>query len=150
MFLIDIPFKGCQGRSNRSSIVHAVSYFAYGVNDTACIVHAVSMTHFYFFAYHCCFAYDFHFSKLKHFLKCMRCHAPCMRYQWYRMHHACGINDTAWIFKNSNIFANSNLYSERLYPLNQEPRTDVLMEKTEGWKSRDSVPLTTCLDLVDT
>jgi hypothetical protein len=25
MFLIDIPFKGCQGRSNRSSIVHAVS-----------------------------------------------------------------------------------------------------------------------------
>jgi hypothetical protein len=35
MFLIDIPFKGCQGRSNRSSIVHAVSYFACGVNDTA-------------------------------------------------------------------------------------------------------------------
>jgi hypothetical protein len=25
MFLIDILFKGCQGRSNRSSIVHAVS-----------------------------------------------------------------------------------------------------------------------------
>jgi hypothetical protein len=24
-FFIDIPFKGCQGRSNRSSIVHAVS-----------------------------------------------------------------------------------------------------------------------------
>jgi hypothetical protein len=42
MFLIDIPFKGCQGRSNRSSIVHAVSYFACGVNDTACTVHAVS------------------------------------------------------------------------------------------------------------
>jgi hypothetical protein len=42
MFLIDIPFKGCQGRSNRSSIVHAVSYFAY----------------------HRCFAYDFNFSKL--------------------------------------------------------------------------------------
>jgi hypothetical protein len=37
MFLTDIPIKGCQGRSNRSSIVHAVSYFAYGVNDTACI-----------------------------------------------------------------------------------------------------------------
>jgi hypothetical protein len=31
-FFIDIPFKGCQGRSNRSSIVHA------------CIVQAVSMT----------------------------------------------------------------------------------------------------------
>jgi hypothetical protein len=25
---------GCQGRSNRSSIVHAVSCFASGVNDT--------------------------------------------------------------------------------------------------------------------
>jgi hypothetical protein len=25
MFLIDIPFKGCQGRSNRSSIEYAVS-----------------------------------------------------------------------------------------------------------------------------
>jgi hypothetical protein len=56
MFLIDIPFKGCQGRSNHSSIVHAVSYFACGVNDTACI--------FNFFAYHSCFEYDFHFSKL--------------------------------------------------------------------------------------
>jgi hypothetical protein len=31
MFFIDIPFKGCQGRSNRSSIVHAVSYFACGL-----------------------------------------------------------------------------------------------------------------------
>jgi hypothetical protein len=28
MFFIDIPFKGCQSRSNRSSIMHAVSYFA--------------------------------------------------------------------------------------------------------------------------
>jgi hypothetical protein len=34
MFLIDISFKGCQRRSNRSSIVHAVSYFACGVNDS--------------------------------------------------------------------------------------------------------------------
>jgi hypothetical protein len=55
MFLIDIPFKGCQGHS----IVHAVSMIphapvypvsmtphapvASGVNDTACIVHVVSM-----------------------------------------------------------------------------------------------------------
>jgi hypothetical protein len=66
MFLIDIPFKGCQGRSNRSSILHAFLFVfayhrcfaydfhfsklfeiflcAYGVNDSACIVHAVSMT----------------------------------------------------------------------------------------------------------
>jgi hypothetical protein len=42
--LIDIPFKGCQGRSNRSSIVHVVSYFACGVNETACTVHEVSLT----------------------------------------------------------------------------------------------------------
>jgi hypothetical protein len=35
MFLIDIPFKGCHGRSSRSWNVHAVSYFACGVNDTA-------------------------------------------------------------------------------------------------------------------
>jgi hypothetical protein len=44
MFFIDIPFKGCPGRSNRSSIVHAVSYFACGVIDPACTVHPVSMT----------------------------------------------------------------------------------------------------------
>jgi hypothetical protein len=44
MFLIDIPFKGCQGRSNGSLIVHAVSYFARGVNDSTCTVHAVSLT----------------------------------------------------------------------------------------------------------
>jgi uncharacterized sodium:solute symporter family permease YidK len=49
MFLIDIPFKSCQGRSNRSSIVHAVSYFA-------C---------------HRCFAYDFHFSKLFEIFFCV-------------------------------------------------------------------------------
>jgi hypothetical protein len=67
MFLIDIPFKGCQGRSNRSSIVHAVTFFACGVNDTAFTMHAVSLTLNAFlilFAYHHCFAYDFHFSKL--------------------------------------------------------------------------------------
>jgi hypothetical protein len=33
-----------------------VSYFACSVNGTACILT--------FFAYHRCFAYDFHFSKL--------------------------------------------------------------------------------------
>jgi hypothetical protein len=67
MFLIDIPFKGCQGRSNHSLIVHAVSYFACDVNYTACAVHAVSLTpHAFliFWEYHRCFAYDFHFSKL--------------------------------------------------------------------------------------
>jgi hypothetical protein len=43
MFLIDIHFKGCQGRSKRSLIVHVVSYFACGVNDTAFTVHVVSI-----------------------------------------------------------------------------------------------------------
>jgi hypothetical protein len=57
-----------------------------------------------------------------------------MPYHGHRMHHACGINDTACILKNSNIFANSNLYSKRLLPLNQEPRTDVLMKKNRGSK----------------
>jgi hypothetical protein len=72
MFLIDIPFKGCQGHSNCSSIMHAVSYYASGVSDKKKLkMHAVSMTlHvscidttciFNFLAYHCCFAYDFHF-----------------------------------------------------------------------------------------
>jgi hypothetical protein len=67
MFLIDIPFKGCQGRSNRSLIMHAVSYFACDVNDTACTMHGVPMTP----------------------------HAPCMWCQWQCMHHACSIKDTA-------------------------------------------------------
>jgi hypothetical protein len=39
MFLIDIPFKGCQDRSNRASIVRVGSYFPCGVNDLACTVH---------------------------------------------------------------------------------------------------------------
>jgi hypothetical protein len=109
MFLIDIIFKGCQGRSNRSSIVHVVSYFACGVIDTACIVHAVSLTPHAFvilFAYHHCFAYDFNFSKL--FYKCS------MRCLLHPKHRACSVNDTACILKNSNIFANSNLYSKRV------------------------------------
>jgi hypothetical protein len=37
MFLIDIPFKGCQDHINYLIIVHASSYFVCGVNDTACI-----------------------------------------------------------------------------------------------------------------
>jgi hypothetical protein len=76
MFLIDIPFKGCQGRSNRSSIVHAVSYFECGVNDTACTVHAVSMTLHAFLIFlhtiavlHMIFTFG---SSLKIFV-CMRC-----------------------------------------------------------------------------
>jgi hypothetical protein len=48
MFLIAIPCKGRQGRSNRSSIVDAVSYFACGVNDTACsVVSLITHAHVY-------------------------------------------------------------------------------------------------------
>jgi hypothetical protein len=36
MFLIDIPFKGYQRRTNRSCIVHAVSYLAYRYFDATC------------------------------------------------------------------------------------------------------------------
>jgi hypothetical protein len=54
--------------------------------------------------------------------------------------HAVSV-DIACILKNSNIFANSNLCSKRLRPLNQEPRTDIFMKKTKGRKSRDTVPL---------
>jgi hypothetical protein len=101
MFLIDIPFKSCQGRSTHSSIVHVVSYFACGVNDTACTVHAVSVIHraccvndttctvhamsltpyaflIFFFAYHLCFAYDFSLFEVVQKFVC-----------------ACGVNDTA-------------------------------------------------------
>jgi hypothetical protein len=73
MFLIDIPFKDCQGRSNCSSIVHAMTLI-----DTASIL--------MFFAYHRCFAYDFHFLKLfdKFFVHAfsMTPHVQCtMRYE---------------------------------------------------------------------
>jgi hypothetical protein len=33
MFMKDIPFKGCQGLMNYSSILIPVSYFGCGVND---------------------------------------------------------------------------------------------------------------------
>jgi hypothetical protein len=71
MFWIDIPFKGWQGRSNCSSIVHAVSYFA--------CVHGVDDTH----------------------AQWIRCHwpriYPCILCQWHCMHCACGVIDTACI-----------------------------------------------------
>jgi hypothetical protein len=76
MFMIEILFKGCQGRSNCSSIVHAVSYFACGVNDPectrACDVNDIACI-LIFFTYHRRFACDFHFSKLFENFLCMRC-----------------------------------------------------------------------------
>jgi hypothetical protein len=40
--LIAIPFKGCQGRSNRSSIVHAVSMIPHTVHPVSMTPHAPS------------------------------------------------------------------------------------------------------------
>jgi hypothetical protein len=37
--------------------------------------------------------------------------------------------------------ANSKPYSKQLWPMNHGPRGDCLMKKTEGQKSRDTVPL---------
>jgi hypothetical protein len=41
--------------------------------------------------------------------------------------------------KIDHISVNSKQNSKRLYPVNQGPRTDVLIKKTEGRKSRDTV-----------
>jgi hypothetical protein len=101
MFLIDIPFKGCQIRSNRSSIVHAVSHFACGVNDTACTVHAVSMTpHVQYRAFGVVdTACMVHTVSLTPHAQCMRCQWPRMHTcQLYRMHRAYSVIDTACIF----------------------------------------------------
>jgi hypothetical protein len=46
------PLKAARVARNRSSIMHAVSYFAGGVNNISCIP---------FFAWQSRFAYDFHF-----------------------------------------------------------------------------------------
>jgi hypothetical protein len=40
---------------------------------------------------------------------------------------------------------NSNLFSKRLQPINQGPRADVLVKKTEDPKSGDTVPLKTAI-----
>jgi hypothetical protein len=76
MFLIDIPFKGCQGRSNRSSIVHAVS-----------------MTPHAFLI----FLHIFTFRSCSKIFLCMQCQWHRMHRAWHHMHHACGINDTICI-----------------------------------------------------
>jgi hypothetical protein len=85
-------------------------HLACGVNYPACIVHAVSLT--------------------PH-APCMRCHWHCMHFKFFciaspfcisfslfkvvrKFYWACGVNDTAFIFTNSKIFANSNLYSKRV------------------------------------
>jgi hypothetical protein len=110
-FLLDIPFKGSQGRSNRLSIVHGVSYFSCGVNNNACIVHAVSSTpqitlnlcnlhSMRFFIWWHSKAVCLWFSLLENFILnvvSMTLHATCMWCQWPRVHCALGVNDSACI-----------------------------------------------------
>jgi hypothetical protein len=74
MFLIDILFKGCQGRSNRSLIVHAMSYFACGVIDILCI-----------------FIFLWHTIAVLHTILTFRSCSETFC--------ACGVNDTVCIFK---------------------------------------------------
>jgi hypothetical protein len=101
MFLIDIPSKSCQGRSNRSSIVHAFLIF----------LHTIAVF------------YDFHFSKL---FENLFVHEVSMTpHAFYKFEYLC---EFEFIF-------------EKALALNQEPRADVLIKKTEGQKSRDTVPL---------
>jgi hypothetical protein len=49
---------------------------------------------------------------------------------------------------NSNILANSNLYSKRLWGMNQRVRGRVLMKKTRGKISHVSVPLNCLMRLL--
>jgi hypothetical protein len=42
----------------------------------------------------------------------------------------------------SIFFANTKSYAKRRQSVNQGPRWDCLIKKTEGQKSRDTVPLT--------
>jgi hypothetical protein len=77
-------------------ILHAVSYFARDVNDTAYTVHAVSMT--------------------------------------------------PHTFKKIQISSRIQIYIRKDFsPLIRGPRTDVLMKKIKGRKSRDTVPLKDCI-----
>jgi hypothetical protein len=106
--LIDIPYKGCQGLTNCSSIVHAVSMKLHA-RCMQCHWHRINLL---FFCISKAFSYNFHFSKL---FESFNMHAVSMTPHalWHWMHGACGANDTEWSFKNSIFFANSNLYLKR-------------------------------------
>jgi hypothetical protein len=129
---------------------------AWGVNGTACIVHEGSMTspapcmwcHWHRIFQFICIAKPFRiwFSKLfENFIM----HAVSRP----RIHRACGANDPA-IAMHAASMTPKEKYSKtlriRIYirkclsPLNQWAKTNVLMKKTEGRKSRASVPLMYC------
>jgi hypothetical protein len=57
----------------------------------------------------------------------------------------CGLIETAESdfgdFRIDFLSEYEAIYAKRLQPMNQGPRGDCLMKKTEGRKSRDTVPL---------
>jgi hypothetical protein len=62
------------------------------------------------------------------------------------LHTICGIRTLHTII--SIFSAKTKPYAKRLYAVNQGPRRDCLMKKTEGRKSRDTVPLKTTQMLI--
>jgi hypothetical protein len=112
MFLTDIPFKGCQGRSNRSLIVHVVSYFAVSITPHATVMrcqwpHMHRMRCYWPLMHHVCGVnypectmHGVSMTQHAHVhVVSMAPHASCMQCQWHRMHRSCGVIDTKCIFK---------------------------------------------------
>jgi hypothetical protein len=77
----------------------------------------------------------------------------CMRCQWYRLHHACGVNDIACImhevsmtphaFKKILISSRIRIYIRKGFrPLIRSPGRMFWWKKNESQKSHDTVPLT--------
>jgi hypothetical protein len=156
MFLIDIPFKGCQGRPNHSSIVHAVSYFACSVNGTAFVVHAVSMTpcahvhvvsmtlRAFLIILHTIAVLHmiFTFRSCSTILLCTRCQWHRMRCQWYRMHRPWGVNDTACILK-IRISSRIRIYIRKGFNPLSGAQDGCLIKKNRGSKISWQCPFNT-------
>jgi hypothetical protein len=93
---------------------------ACGLNDTACTK-----------------KYSNNFEKLKSYAKQRRCAKKIIK-------NACGVNDTAYTifaFENRSYLGKFEAELKKALAVNQGPRGYCLMKKTEGRKSRDTVPL---------
>jgi hypothetical protein len=73
-------------------------------------------------------------------------HAPCMQCQWYRMHHACGVNDTTCILKKFDYVREFEFIFEKALAPQSGAQDGCFGLKTEGQKSRETVPLTILID----
>jgi hypothetical protein len=105
-FLIDIPFKGCQGRSNRSSIVHAVSMTPHAP----------------------CIRCRWH---RKHRAICVITTACIFLSQQSRSAYDCFVFENLTLHTVS-LTPHASWMRCRIY--NQEPRTNVLITKNRGSK----------------